>query len=136
MTRNKLYLFLSAACIAGLAWIIVTYNQNASTEDNLGLCLFKRLTTIPCPSCGSTRSVLSILKGDFSDALMWNPLGFLLIFFLLVTPFWILMDVIRNKSTLLNFYRETEHFLQHKWVAISAILIVMLNWIWNIYKGI
>lgn len=131
-----MYLFLSAACVVGFVWIIFSYNRNSLMEGDPGVCLFKRLTTIPCPSCGSTRSVLSILKGDFSGAVAWNPIGFLLIFFLLVTPLWVLLDVIRNKSTLFIFFRNGELFLQRKWVASSAILVVVLNWIWNIYKDL
>ena len=136
MNRNKLYLFLSAAYVVGLVWIITAYNRNSLTEGDLGVCLFKRLTTIPCPSCGSTRSVLSILKGDFAGAFMWNPIGFILIFFLLLTPGWILLDVTGNKSSLYNFFRKVEQFLQRKWVVSVAILIVLANWIWNIYKGL
>lgn len=136
MKRNRLYLFLSAACVVGLAWIMITYNRNSSTEGDPGVCLFKRLTTLPCPSCGSTRSVLAILKGDFSGALMLNPIGFILMFFLLLTPGWILLDVTGNKSSLYNFFRKGEQFLQRKWVASIAILIVFANWIWNICKGL
>ena len=40
----------------------------------LQLCLFKRLTHIPCPTCGFTRSVLWLLCGQFSQAWLCNPL--------------------------------------------------------------
>ena len=32
------------------------------------LCLFKRLTGIPCPTCGGTRAALHLLRGDPSAA--------------------------------------------------------------------
>ena len=136
MNRNKLYALLSTACAAGYIWLLITYNQNASNDGKLGVCLFKRITGIPCPSCGSTRSVLSLLKGDVLGALFWNPFGFILMAIMIISPIWILCDIIRKKETLFQAYTNSEKFLQRKWVAITAILIVLLNWIWNIYKGI
>ena len=67
---------------------------------------------------------------------MWNPLGIVLLTLLVVTPIWIFRDLLRNQSTLFIFYIKSEHFIRRKWVASSAILIVLINWIWNIYKGV
>ena len=57
-------------------------------------------------------------------------------FILLVTPGWIIFDLLLKKDTLFRFYNRTELFLKRKWIAIPAILLVILNWIWNIYKGL
>ncbi len=37
-------------------------------------CVFKGLTGIPCPTCGSTRSVVHLAHGDILSALAMNPL--------------------------------------------------------------
>ena len=136
MNRNRLYVLLSAACAIGFIWLAITYNRIVTNESEIGVCLFKRITSLACPSCGSTRSVLSVLKGDISGAILWNPFGFILVAVLFISPVWFLYDLIRDKATLYKFYVGTEHFLQRKRVAISVILIVLLNWIWNIYKGL
>jgi hypothetical protein len=136
MNRNKLYVLLSTACLAGYIWLIVTYYRSEPNGNELGICLFKRVTGIPCPSCGSTRSVLSLLKGDISGALFWNPFGLILLAVMILSPIWILYDLVRQKATLFKVYTNSEQFLKRKWVAISAILIVLVNWIWNIYKGL
>lgn len=136
MGRNKLYVLLSTACAAGYIWLMLTYYRAFSLALEPGVCLFKRVTGVPCPSCGSTRSVLSILKGDFTEAILWNPFGILLTCILLVFPAWIIYDVLSRKSTLYNFYNRTELVLKRKWIAIPAILLVLLNWIWNISKGL
>jgi len=136
MTRNRLYFFLFTACAVGFIWITITYKQGPLNEGESGVCLFKRITKIPCPSCGSTRSVVSLLKGDIIGAVMWNPLGIILLTLLVLTPIWIFGDLLGKKSTLFIFYNKSEHFFRRKWVATSAILIVLLNWIWNIYKGV
>ena len=41
-------------------------------------CPMYAVTGIPCPSCGSTRAVISVLRGDFTAALRWHPLVVLL----------------------------------------------------------
>lgn len=40
------------------------------------LCMFRNVTGLPCPFCGTTRSIGHILIGDFESALRLNPLGF------------------------------------------------------------
>jgi len=40
-------------------------------------CWFKRLTGMECPGCGLTRSVVSLVHGNFLDAWHFNPGGYL-----------------------------------------------------------
>ncbi|MCH5188595.1 MAG: DUF2752 domain-containing protein [Oscillospiraceae bacterium] len=40
-------------------------------------CPIKRLTGLPCPGCGMTRGCLSLIKLDFSAAVHWHPLCFI-----------------------------------------------------------
>jgi len=40
-------------------------------------CLFFRLTTVPCPTCGMTTSFTLIAHGQFGRALVAHPLGVL-----------------------------------------------------------
>ncbi len=136
MNRNRLYVFLSATCAIGFLWLSIAYFRSSSDGGETSVCLFKRLTNIPCPSCGSTRAVLTFLKGNFSDVLRWNPFGLILLLLLLITPFWIFGDILWKKSTLFDFYTRSEQFLRKPGIAGSAVLIVLANWIWTIYKGI
>ena len=136
MVRNKLYVLVSTACAAGYIWLFINYHRSVSDSMEPGVCLFKRITGIPCPSCGSTRSVLSILNGDFAGALLWNPFGLIIISILILAPLWILYDIVLHKDSFLQIYNRTEIFLERKWIAIILILLVIMNWIWNIYKGL
>jgi hypothetical protein len=136
MIRNRLYVLVSTACAAGYIWLFVNYHRSFIESFEPGVCLFKRITGIPCPSCGSTRSVLSILKGDFIGALLWNPFGLIIMSILLMAPVWILFDMVFKKDSLLQVYNRAEIFLRRKWIAMPLILLVILNWIWNIYKGL
>jgi hypothetical protein len=47
------------------------------------ICMFRLVTGLTCPGCGSTRAMHQILHGDFATAFMLNPLLLLAIPFLL-----------------------------------------------------
>ncbi|WP_366523584.1 DUF2752 domain-containing protein [uncultured Kordia sp.] len=96
----------------------------------------KNITSIPCPSCGTTRSVISLTKGDFFDAMTINPLGFIVGIIMLIAPIWILFDILTKRSSLFNFYKKIETYLQKTTYAIPLILFIVINWIWNITKGL
>jgi hypothetical protein len=49
-------------------------------EQHLLPCPFKFLTGCDCPTCGTQRSILSLLKGDFLKSWEFNPLGLGLFF--------------------------------------------------------
>jgi len=137
LTRNKLYILLLVACAAGYIWIAGTfYYQLDGKNEAFDVCLFKHATNIPCPSCGSTRSVLSLLEGNWIASVLINPFGLLIATFLLAAPIWILTDLFRRKNSFFDFYLKTEKYIQKPWVAIPLIALVALNWIWNISKGL
>ena len=77
---------------------------------------------------------MAIFNGAFSDAVYFNPLGWLVVGALLIVPCWMLFDLISTKKTLYVFFTRTESSIQSKKVAVFLILLVLLNWIWNIYK--
>ena len=54
----------------GAVWLSSHLGQVVS------LCLFKRATNLPCPTCGFTRGVLWMLSGRPDQAWLHNPLLF------------------------------------------------------------
>jgi hypothetical protein len=42
-------------------------------------CPFKVLTGLPCPGCGMTRSVVTLLHGDLGMSVYYHPLGIALV---------------------------------------------------------
>ncbi len=134
MSGRRFYFFLFSACITGYAWLF--YCIDRGLRDQFRLCLFKRITSIACPSCGTTRSVMLLFQGNITDSFFINPFGWVIATIMLAAPFWILTDLIRQSYSLLNAYRAIEHWLQKRWPAIIFVSIVIMNWIWNIYKGL
>lgn len=135
-SRNTLYTILFTACIAGYIWLYFAISTNKTEINSVEVCFIKRLTNIPCPSCGSTRSVLAMLHGDFMKSLFINPFGFVIAFIMLATPLWMIIDLLNKRKTLFDFYHKIELNLKKPLYAIPLIFLVMMNWIWNITKGL
>jgi hypothetical protein len=38
-------------------------------------CMFKTLTGLPCPTCGVTRTVIALSRGQLANGLFMNPLA-------------------------------------------------------------
>lgn len=134
MSRKKLYLLLSIACFVGYVWVVFQFKYHIIDKLSFRMCIFKKVTTIPCPSCGSTRSVLELFRGNVIEAISFNPLGLIIITILMVAPVWILFDLILKKDSLYAFYNEMEKKIKQRKYYIPAILFVIIIWIWNIYK--
>lgn len=136
LNRSRLYTLLLSACLAGYIWLFYISTSLHSENSSEEVCLIKRVTDIPCPSCGSTRSIILLIHGDFQQAVYINPIGLIVAVIMLLTPVWILVDITLRRSTLFDFYQRTESYLKKPKVAIPLILLLLLNWIWNITKGL
>jgi hypothetical protein len=101
---------------------------------NVESCLFHRITHVPCPSCGSTRSVFALLHGEFAGAFYYNPLGYLIFLLMLSLPVWVIYDLVSRKETLLRFYLYIESLFKKRYIAVPFILFILGNWIWNFFK--
>lgn len=134
--RNKLYSILFICCLAGYAWLFGGMKQHILQDDSTSICLMKHVTGIPCPSCGATRSVVSLTQGHFTQAMIINPIGYLIALIMLVLPVWIAYDVIRKRDSLLTFYRKAELLLKKPRFAVPLAFLVIINWIWSITKGL
>ncbi len=133
MTEKRFYKLILGGVIIGVTYLLIQLYIYKPKES---ICLFKTVTSIPCPSCGSTRSVLELLNGNFFIALHWNPLGIFTFALMVVIPPWALYDKIFNRVTLYLTYKKMEEKLNKLYISIPLIILVIANWIWNIYKGL
>ena len=136
LNRNKLYTLLFLACLAGYSYLYLVLSENFSNNISVDVCLIKHVTTIPCPSCGTTRSIVSLIQGNFYQAFYLNPIGFIVALIMVLSPIWILVDLLRKGRSLFNFYKTTENYLAKAKFAIPLVLLVIINWIWTITKGL
>ena len=134
--RYRLYWLLFILCIAGYVWLYIWFLTGGSEPDAPEVCMIKYATGIPCPSCGSTRSAYSLLSGDLLSAIYINPLGIVVLGIMMLAPLWIFFDMVGKSQSLYRFYLGMENKLRKPIYAIPLILLIIINWIWNIIKGI
>jgi len=130
---KKLYAIVLTACLAGYIWLGF---QFFIPQESIGFCMIKKATSIPCPSCGTSRSIISIFQGEFKKAFLWNPLGYASLFIMLVSPLWISIDLWQHKNSYFRTYRKLEYWLKKPSIYLPSILFILMNWIWNIMKGL
>lgn len=133
LNRNKLYSIIFIGCLAGYIWLHYVATKSHS-DTSVEACFVKHTLNIPCPSCGSTRSIISLTKGHFTEALFINPLGYLIAIVMLFAPLWIIYDITTKRKTLFEFYLKTEYYLRKPYYATPLIFLIIINWIWNITK--
>lgn len=110
------------------------------------MCFFKAITGIPCPGCGSLRSIMSLLDGDVCLALWYNPVIILLfiggVFLFLVSLVELIIQKDKNRR---KSFSETArgtllYRLLHRslptWTIVIALFVTLMNWFWNIEKGL
>lgn len=124
------------SCIAGYIWLYFSLSNIETNRDAFDVCLIKHITNIPCPSCGSTRSLVSLTNGNFIEALLINPMGLIVAAIMSLAPLWTLSDLATSRKTLFEFYQKIETRLKKPQYSIPLILLVIINWIWNIIKGL
>ncbi len=120
------------ACLAGFIYLF--YNIHTLQSQTFRVCIIKNVTDYPCPSCGTTRAVTLLLKGKFIESLVLNPIGIVVTIIMIIFPIWILIDIIFKKETFYFWYKKAEGTIRKPWLASILIVLVLLNWIWNIYK--
>lgn len=87
-TQNKISQINLNILLSTFIVLIVFYLVDINSLNAIPhFCIFHKLTGIPCPACGITRSISSILSGNVLDSLKLNPSGlFVLITFVSQIP--------------------------------------------------
>ena len=107
---------LAAAAIVATSWLWLDLPRL--------ICPLRRVAGVPCPTCGSTRMVEAVLRGDFAAAFGANPLVFLL---LVSVAIWSVASTLRRifawpAPQLVCTARD------RLWIRVAALLVVLSGW--------
>lgn len=133
MNSKKIYILLTGLTFLGYMYILASF-VGLFTEDIQG-CLFHRVTGIPCPSCGSTRGMKELIKGNYSEAFAMNALCYVQALFLLLYPLLLLADLVLKKRWVCQSYVWTIRMINQPFITTVLILFILINWIYLILEG-
>lgn len=95
-------------CLFGL-YVLMTHTMGFQN------CLLKLTIGYPCPGCGMTRAMISLLQFDFVHAFQYNP-------FIFAVPFVVLGVAFKHTAFV-------QTILNNKWFSIAALIIVIVVYI-------
>jgi Protein of unknown function (DUF2752) len=122
-------LWLSVA-LAGAA-LAVLWVASGHEELPRVICPFRHVTGIPCVTCGGTRALLALTRGDVQAALFWNPLvAVIAIAVLIFLVYAAVVTALRAPRVRVRLgERDRVLFRAAAWAAIAG------NWVFLIIQG-
>lgn len=94
-------------------------------------CVFKVITGYPCPTCGSTRIVSSLIELDILSAFHWNPLLFLGGIIFITWVFYGLYMFFSGEKIKVTLTKKEGLFLR-----LGLITSFIFNWIYLAIAGV
>ncbi len=85
-----------------------------------GLCTFRVMTGIPCPSCGMTRAVVLFLRGHIGESLRMHPLW----------PFVVLLPLIGLYNRYIGCKRK---YLCYIYIIVLGVAIILF-YLYRMYR--
>ena len=113
-------ILLWLAGVAAFTWL------TRGTEPAPTLCVFRNLTSVPCPTCGTTRAVLAAAEGRMLDALLCNPF---VTAALTVGLAWLVLRLGFGRAVHFTAPRPWKRAM---WIALIALFLV--NWAYVIWR--
>lgn len=99
------------------------------------ICFFLRVTGLPCPFCGSTRTFIAMGHGHFHDAMIQSPFAAALFVVVAVVFLWnatpLLAGFTIKSGDALNLSKQSRY-----WLAGALIVALTANWLYRIFSGL
>ena len=108
----------------GIGVLILTALRFTPVVQLLPSCVFKGLTSFPCPTCGATRAALFLAHGEVAASLSMNPLVSLsFIGACLVFPYSLLAFLQDLPRPFVELSAR-----EHVVVRLAVVVLVLMNW--------
>jgi preprotein translocase subunit SecG len=129
LTPHLIVLFICLAILIGALML----SPSDTREGHLSIgsltlpetCTFKKLTGLPCPGCGLTRSMVAAVHGDVKQSLHHHRIGLLTLLYVLL-QFVYRIGAIAAPALALRIFGP-EKYLNRFIVILGALFL--LNWV-------
>jgi hypothetical protein len=92
-------------------------------------CVFRGLTGLPCPTCGTTRAATAFLSGELGTAFAVNPLAALAgLVFVVGAPLAVAWTITKRELPLVTGPLPM-------WARVAAVSLIGLNWVYVIVSS-
>jgi hypothetical protein len=88
------------------------------------VCVFHKMTGLPCPTCGMTRAVCHAVHGHWAQSIAWHPAGLILAAGLLGWMLWAAGEAWRGQAIAEALRRRLAKALIIAGAAVSGV-----NWV-------
>ncbi len=96
-----------------------------------GICIFRTITGIPCPSCGMTHSFVNIGHLKITDGFKYNIMGPFMYFFMLVGIIVLTFEIYFDRLIIYPIFKRYE-----KIILVGVFIFAVLSWGYNLYRFI
>ena len=128
VVRKRPLLAIVWSLIGGVFLVGGAFHQYVHVMMPSG-CPFHAITGIPCPTCGSTRAVVSFAELDFVASFMYNPAMFALCGITVLMMLWTLWASLVRPFDL----RVRAQGVHSLLLRVGTILVLPVNWILVMY---
>lgn len=126
--RRKLR--LRGAAIALACWILLMVARvNLGERLNVPACSFLATTGYPCPSCGMTRGMVAMTRGDIVTALRLHPFSVVLFAAIVLVAVFGTAEALTGRD-LLTKLRPGVWWI---WIGLAGMLA---GWAWVLVTGL
>jgi len=91
------------------------------------ICFFYNILKIPCPGCGLTRALTSLLNGNLKESLEYNFMLIPLILSYIAYSIYYIYGALKGENKLEKFFIKYK-----KYIIIIVVIITIFIWIRNI----
>lgn len=127
-TGRKPKIPIAALIVGGVWFLFVLAGVFLHRRYNvpLNFCLFRRITGLPCPTCGATTGGLHILNGKILEGWLANPFVYTTI---PVIGFHLIFQIITGYTI-----RYRYSVVGRKIAAVLLTAAIFVNWVYVIMK--
>lgn len=108
---------VSAAALVAAAGAWVLYHNDPTQAGFFPQCIFRKMTGLDCPGCGTTRALYHLLHGHVWTAFRFNPLMF------------VLLPLLGTAGTTTLVRGEPPELTRKPWFGWTLLAVISVYWV-------